>query len=212
MFGLSCMQFLRDMHWVNSHNKTRLIASGAVVGYFNICGSNEILCKLENELLRNRQLIVAPISYEKYWLTHTQKKKKQISGDPESLQKKADVETTKPTTLLTMKYLLIIALSLFYFDDSSAQKIYSVDYESQADIKVFVVDYESQADLKVFKVEYQSQVGHNNGNWFFTDYASQADSRIYFVDYKSQADLKIYFVDYKSQAGWKNSSKKHLMY
>ena len=76
-----------------------------------------------------------------------------------------------------MKYLLIIALSLFYFDDSSAQKIYSVDYESQADIKVFVVDYESQADLKVFKVEYQSQVGHNNGNWFFTDYASQADKK-----------------------------------
>ena len=37
---------------------------------------------------------------------------------------------------------------------SNAQKIFSVDYESQADIKVFVVDYESQADLKVFKVKY----------------------------------------------------------
>ena len=31
------------------------------------------------------------------------------------------------------------------------QKIYSVDYSSQADIKVYVVDYESQCDLKVYK-------------------------------------------------------------
>ena len=35
-----------------------------------------------------------------------------------------------------------------------AQKIFSVQYESQADVKVFVVDYESQADLLVYKVDY----------------------------------------------------------
>ena len=128
----------------------------------------------------------------------------------ESLQKWPFLK--EQNQLLAMKHLLIITLSIFFFNYSNAQKIYSVDYESQADIKVFVVDYESQADLKVFKVEYQSQVGHNDGNWFFTDYASQADKKIFFVDYKSQADLKIYFVDYKSQTGWKNSSKKHLMY
>ena len=34
---------------------------------------------------------------------------------------------------------------------ASAQKLFSVDYESQSDLKVFVVNYESQADLKVFK-------------------------------------------------------------
>jgi len=34
-----------------------------------------------------------------------------------------------------------------------AQKIFSVDYASQADIKVFVVDYQSQADLCVYKVD-----------------------------------------------------------
>ena len=30
-----------------------------------------------------------------------------------------------------------------------AQKVYSVDYDYQADVKVFVVQYEYQADLKV---------------------------------------------------------------
>ncbi len=33
----------------------------------------------------------------------------------------------------------------------NAQKVFSVDYESRADVKVFVVDYESRADLLVYK-------------------------------------------------------------
>ena len=93
-----------------------------------------------------------------------------------------------------------------------SQKIYSVDYSSQADIKVYVVDYESLCDLKVYKVEYSVQADGNDGLWHFVDYASQADKKIHFVDYESQSDLKIYFVKYKSQAGWKNNSKKHLFY
>ena len=93
-----------------------------------------------------------------------------------------------------------------------AQKIFTVDYESQADVKVFVVKYESQADLKVFKVKYESQAGDNDGKWFFTQYQSQAKKKIYFVKYESQADVKIFFVDYESQAGWKNNQKKHFFY
>ena len=80
-----------------------------------------------------------------------------------------------------------------------SQKMYSVDYSSQADVKVYVVDYSSQADLKVYKVDYSSQVRGNEGLWFF-------------VDYSSQADKKIYFVEYRSQAGWRNNSKKYLLY
>ena len=37
-----------------------------------------------------------------------------------------------------------------------AQKVFSVKYESQADVKVFVVKYESQADLLVFKEKYET--------------------------------------------------------
>ncbi len=95
---------------------------------------------------------------------------------------------------------------------TKAQKIYSVDYENQADVKIFVVNYESQADLKVFKVKYENQVGSNEGKWFFTNYSNQAKKKIYFVRYESQADLKVFFVDYESQAGWRNKSKQHLMY
>ena len=106
-----------------------------------------------------------------------------------------------------------LAIVLFaYATIGSAQKLFSVDYESQADINVFVVQYESQADLKVYKVKYESQATGNDGKWFFTQYASQANKKVFFVKYESQADLKIYFVDYESQSGWRNKSKITLLY
>ena len=104
--------------------------------------------------------------------------------------------------------LVITFCSLF----ARGQKVFSVDYESQADIKVFVVKYESQADLKVYRVKYESQAGDNDGKWFFVKYQSQADKKIYFVKYESQADVKIFFVDYESQAGWRSNGKKHFFY
>ena len=104
-------------------------------------------------------------------------------------------------------FFIMLTASLSY-----GQKVFSVDYESRADLKVFVVDYESRADLKVFKVDYESGATGNEGKWFFTKYESQADKKIFFVDYESRADLKIFFVNYESRAGWINKSKKHLMY
>ncbi len=61
-----------------------------------------------------------------------------------------------------IKYILIATL-LNVFIKTSAQKVFSVEYPSQADLKVFVVKYESQADLKVFKMKYESVL-------FFHDY------------------------------------------
>jgi len=58
----------------------------------------------------------------------------------------------------TLLFLGILMMSL----QTKAQKIFIVDYESQADVRVFVVKYESQADLKVFKVKYESQAGWKN--------------------------------------------------
>lgn len=111
-----------------------------------------------------------------------------------------------------MRKMIALFAYVFTIGFVGAQKVYTVDYESQAHVKVFVVDYESQADLKVYKVKYESQAGQNDGKWFFTEYESQSKKKIYFVKYESQSDLKIYFVEYESQSGWKNSSKKHLMY
>lgn len=76
-----------------------------------------------------------------------------------------------------MRFLLTIATFLLA-TNIYAQKVYSVEYASQADVKVFVVEYETQADLSVFKVEYSSQAGKNNGKWFFVEYASRADKKI----------------------------------
>lgn len=111
-------------------------------------------------------------------------------------------------------YLPLLALASLAFsaDSATAQKIFSVDYESRADVKVFVVDYESRADLLVFKEEYESRADGNDGHWFFVEYESRADKKIFFVDYESRADLKIFFVEYESRAGWKNKSKQHLLY
>ncbi len=82
-----------------------------------------------------------------------------------------------------MKQFILIAILLLSVAIAKAQKVYSVDYENQADVKVFVVQYENQADLNVYKVKYENQ-----------------------------ADLKIYFVQYENQAGWKKNSKMSLMY
>jgi hypothetical protein len=110
------------------------------------------------------------------------------------------------------KIILSTILLLFFNYFCNAQKVFSVDYENQADVKVFVVKYENQADLKVFKVKYNNQAGQNDGKWFFTEYANQANKKIFFVKYENQADLKIYFVEYENQAGWRNKSKQQLMY
>lgn len=85
-----------------------------------------------------------------------------------------------------MKKSLALIFGFFFTLQFSAQKVFSVDYQSQADVKVFVVKYESQADLNVYKVDYQSQAEGNEGKWFF--------------------------VKYRSQAGWKKKEKKQLMY
>ena len=67
--------------------------------------------------------------------------------------------------------LLFLLCFLCFSSFIYAQKIFSVEYKSQADVKVFVEKYESQADLVVYKVKYSSLAGDNDGNWFFVDYA-----------------------------------------
>jgi hypothetical protein len=110
-----------------------------------------------------------------------------------------------------MKFIIpALCLSLLVIAEGQAQKVYKVDYASQADLKVFIVDYESQCDLKVYYVEYASQADRD-GLWYAVEYESQADKKIYFTEYESQADLKIYLVEYSSQAGWRNKKKMHLL-
>lgn len=107
-----------------------------------------------------------------------------------------------------MKKLILWSASLLFFGVTKAQKVYSVDYENQADVKVFVVNYENQADLKVYKVKYENQAKGNEGKWFFTPYQNQAKKKLYFVKYENQADLKIYFVAFEKQAGWQKLLRK----
>ncbi|MDA8994829.1 DUF6150 family protein [Schleiferiaceae bacterium] len=67
-----------------------------------------------------------------------------------------------------MNKLLIYSIFLSLVGiELNAQTVYSVMYESQADVKVFVVEYESQADLLVYKEDYSSRAKGNEGNWFF---------------------------------------------
>ena len=60
-----------------------------------------------------------------------------------------------------MKTFISAIFILLFTLQFSAQKVFSVVYQSQADVKVFMVKYESQADLKMFFVKYQSQAGWN---------------------------------------------------
>ena len=72
-----------------------------------------------------------------------------------------------------MLFLTLVFFVSGAFIDVWGQKVYKVEYASQADIKVFPVKYESQSDLKVFRVRYESEADEP-GLWFFTDYESQA--------------------------------------
>jgi len=112
------------------------------------------------------------------------------------------------TSLIRILFIIFIVLAFHQF--STAQKVFEVEYESQADLKIYVVEYESQCDLKVFFVEYESQA-KKDGLWYVVKYESQTHYKIFFVEYESQADLKIYFVPYESQAGWRNLQKQHLL-
>lgn len=56
-----------------------------------------------------------------------------------------------------MKQIFFILSFAFMAQVATAQKVYSANYQNQADIKIFVVDYVNQADLKVFKVDYSNQ-------------------------------------------------------
>ena len=60
--------------------------------------------------------------------------------------------------------LTYILLFLFLTSVSFPQKVFSVEYENQADVKVYVVDYENQADLKIYFVKYSNQAGWLNRN------------------------------------------------
>ena len=62
-----------------------------------------------------------------------------------------------------MKNFLIIPILLFSFP-LFGQKVYKVEYESQADLKVFIVKYESQAS--------------EDGLWYVVKYESQALSPV----------------------------------
>ena len=64
-----------------------------------------------------------------------------------------------------MRWLLLISLMAWSFN-AMAQKVFTVDYASQADVELFVVDYASQADLCVFKVDYASRAKGNEATGF----------------------------------------------
>ena len=114
------------------------------------------------------------------------------------------IKMEKKLTLLIAFFICIVSMS--------AQLIYSVDSEWQADVKVYVVSSEWQADLSVYKVGSSWKAKGNEGKWFFVDSEWQADKKVYFVDSEWQADLTIYFVSSEWQAEWNDKSKIPLMY
>jgi hypothetical protein len=66
-----------------------------------------------------------------------------------------------------MKKIIYAIFLIISINSVNAQKVFTVEYENQADVKVFVVKYENQADINIFKVKYENQAGDNDGKWFF---------------------------------------------
>lgn len=62
------------------------------------------------------------------------------------------------------KFSMLLLVMIVLSSVTGAQKMFSVEYSSQADVKVFVVKYESEADLNVYKEKYESQAGWRNNS------------------------------------------------
>lgn len=60
--------------------------------------------------------------------------------------------------------LLLGVLMLFLSVQTFSQKVFSVQYENQAEVKIFVVQYENQADVKICFVKYENQAGWRNNS------------------------------------------------
>lgn len=118
--------------------------------------------------------------------------------------------------ILRLLYVISIAVLASFVGTGyiSAQKIFSVNHESQADVKVYVINAEYKADLVVFKTdkEYKAKKEENKGIWFITDKKYRADKKAFFVDREYQADLKIFVTDKEYRGGWRKNYKKPLMY
>ena len=111
-----------------------------------------------------------------------------------------------------MKKLILVATFIITITSISAQKVYSVDSEYDADVKIYVVNSKYDADLLVYKVNSEYDAGNNNGKWFFVNSEYDAKKKVFFVNSEYDADLKIYFVDSEYDAVWENNSKKYLNY
>ncbi len=80
------------------------------------------------------------------------------------------------------------------------QRVFTVEYASQADAVLFETKIKYEADILIYKVDYASQVNPEKGLWLDVKYKSQADWIVHWVKYRNQSSCVIYFVPYRSQA------------
>ncbi len=111
----------------------------------------------------------------------------------------------------TAKKFPILIVMLLLIQNLSAQRIFEVTAEYNADFNVFVVDREYKADLLVHKVDRDYKAKGNSGLWYFTDAEYKADVLIFYVDRDYKADLKIFFVDRDYRAGWRNEKLRSVL-
>lgn len=83
---------------------------------------------------------------------------------------------------------------------ANGQKVFTVDYPSQADAVLYVTKYKSEADILIYKVSYTSQVNPEIGLWLDVKNQSESDWKIFWAKYKNQSSCVVYFVPYRSQA------------
>ena len=83
---------------------------------------------------------------------------------------------------------------------ANGQKVFRVDYPSQADAMLYETKNKSEADILIYKVSYASQVNPDRGLWLDVKNQSESDWKIFWAKYKNQSSCVVYFVPYRSQA------------
>ena len=95
--------------------------------------------------------------------------------------------------------IVTVLITLLIGTQCTAQTMYEVKYQTQADLLVYEVQYPEQADIRYWIAPYQSQANETKHHWYWVQYQSQADYTIYWVKYRSQADRLVHQVQYPTE-------------
>ena len=98
-----------------------------------------------------------------------------------------------------MAGIVMIIIQLLTCQTATAQTMFEVKYQTQADVRLWKAKHRSQADFTYWIAPYRSQANRQFNHWYIVDYPSQAEVKFIWVTHRSQATHVVWQEKYGSQ-------------